>query len=324
MTSYGYTLSSEEHAPNDLVRHAARAEEVGFEFASISDHYHPWIDNQGHSPFVWAVLGGIAHATERIKVGTGVTCPIMRIHPAVIAQAAATAADMLPGRFYLGVGTGENLNEHIVGEGWPSVTVRQEMLDEAVELIRHLWDGKLTEFYGEYFSVQDARIYTLPEQLPPIYVAASGSESAKLAGEIGDGFISTAPKSDLVQTFEEAGGRGKPKYAQAHVCYHEDEAEARRIAHKIWPNSGIPGELSAELPLPRHFEQASQNVTEDAIAEMITCGPDPEKHVAQLRKFEEAGFDHVYVHQVGPVQEGFLRFYEREVLPQLRGKRAAA
>ena len=181
MVTLGYTLSGEEHKPNDLVRHAQKAESLGFEFVSISDHFHPWVDKQGESVFVWGVIGGVAHATDRISLGTGVTCPTVRIHPAIIAQAAATAASMMPGRFYLGVGTGENLNEHILGDHWPAYDQRAEMLEEAVDVIRMLWEGESVTYYGNYYTVENARIYTLPDKLPPIMVAAAGEKSAELA-----------------------------------------------------------------------------------------------------------------------------------------------
>lgn len=318
MVEFGYALSSEEHAPNDLVRYARLAEEAGFTFALISDHFHPWVDAQGRSPFVWTVIGGIAQATERLRLGTGVTCPTMRYHPAIIAQAAATAAAMMPGRFFLGVGTGENLNEHVLGDRWPEQAVRAEMLEEAVEVIRLLWQGGMKSHHGRYYTVENARIYTLPKDPTPIYVAASGPSAAELAGRIGDGLISTTPDAKLVQTFERAGGAGKPRYAQATVCWGNDEASARKTAHKLWAFSSLPGELSQELPTPAHFEQGSQVVTEETVAQSIVCGPDPAKHAQNLQKYVDAGFDHLYIHQVGPDQEGFLRFYQREVLPRLR------
>ena len=317
MIELGYTLSSEELPPLDLVRNARKAEEAGFTFALISDHYHPWIDKQGHSPFVWSTIGGIAVNTQRLRLGTGVTCPIIRMHPAIIAQAAATAGAMMPGRFFLGVGTGENLNEHITGERWPSANVRREMLDEAVTIIRKLWTGENVDHEGAFYQVEDARIYTLPDPLPEIYVAASGKLSAELSGEIGDGFIGTSPDAEIVKTFEGAGGKGKPKYAQINVCWAKDEASARKTAHEWWPNTSIPGELSAELPLPRHFEQASKLVTEDAVAESVVCGPDANKHIEKIRTYADAGYDHVYVHQVGLDQDGMINFYQREVMPQL-------
>lgn len=316
MVQLGYTLSSEEHPPNDLVRFAQMAEQAGFTFASISDHYHPWVDAQGHSPFVWSVLGGIAQATERLEVMTGVTCPTIRIHPAILAQAAATVAAMMPGRFLFGVGTGENLNEHILGDRWPAYDVRAEMLEEAIDVIRLLWEGGTQSFYGLYYTVENARVYTLPEQLPPILVAGAGPSSAELAGRLGDGFVSTAPKQDVVDTFEQAGGSGKPVYGQVHVCYSENEAEARRMAYEIWPTAAVKGELGQELPTPAHFEQAAQMVTEDDVAEQVVCGPDVQKYHQAIQEFVDAGFDHIYIHQIGPDQRGFIEFAKQNILPE--------
>jgi G6PDH family F420-dependent oxidoreductase len=249
---------------------------------------------------------------------------MMRIHPAIIAQAAATAADMFRGRFFLGVGTGENLNEHILGERWPSADERRDMLEEAVALIRMLWVGKEISFDGAYYSVRDARIYTLPEKLPPIYVAASGPMAAELASRIGDGLISTAPDPKVIEAFGTNGGQPKPRIGQVSVVWHADEAQARHIAHEYWPAAAVHGEISQELPLPRHFEQAVQDVTEDQVAKMVVCGSEVERHVEAIEKFAEAGFDEVYVHQIGPEQEEFFRAYEREVLPELRRALAAA
>ena len=314
----GYAMSSEEHRPNDLVRHARQAEEAGFTFALISDHYHPWVERQGQSPFVWGVIGGIAQATERLRLGTGVTCPTIRIHPAIIAQAAATAASMMPGRFFLGVGTGENLNEHILGDRWPAHDLRLEMLEEAIAVIRQLWQGGTQTFRGRFYTVENARVYTLPEEPTPIMVAASGPKAAEAAGRLGDGFIGTSPQAELLQTFDGAGGAGKPRYGQLTVCWAPDEATARRTAHEWWPNAGLQGELSQDLPTPAHFQQASQLVTEDMIAQSIVCGPDPQRHIEQIQQYFDAGYDHVYVHQVGPDQEGFFDFYRREVMPRLR------
>jgi coenzyme F420-dependent glucose-6-phosphate dehydrogenase len=316
MTSFGYALSSEEHPPIDLVRNAAAAEEAGFTFALISDHFHPWVDRQGHSPFVWGVIGAIAQATERLELGTGVTCPTIRIHPAIIAHAAATAAALMPGRFFLGVGTGENLNEHVLGDGWPEWDVRGEMLAEAVEVIRELWTGEVTSHYGQYYTVQNARLYTLPETLPPIHVAASGVKAATLAGEIGDGFIGTGPDEEVLDAYTAAGGTG-PRYGQVTLCWGPSEKEARRTALEIWPNAAIRGEASQELPNPAHFEQLAGMVTEEMIAESVPCGPDPQVHLEKIRAYIEGGYDHVYLHQVGPDQAGFLDFARRELLPNL-------
>jgi coenzyme F420-dependent glucose-6-phosphate dehydrogenase len=317
MTSYGYKLSCEEHPAPDLVRYAQRAEQVGFEFGAISDHFHPWIDKQGQSPFVWSVIGGIATTTDRLRLGTAVTCPTIRIHPAIVAQAAATAETMMPGRFFLGVGTGENLNEHVLGDQWPNVPTRREMLENAIEVIRTLWEGDLVTRSWKHYSLDGARIYSRPETPPAIYVAGSGTESAELAGRIGDGYIGTSPQSDTIEAFDRSGGSGKPRVAEVQVCWARNEQEARKTATEWWPNVAIPGELGQELPLPRHFEQAAKNVTEDAVAELVACGPDPERHLETIGKFTDAGFDHVAIHQIGPDQAGFFDFYEREVLPKL-------
>ena len=316
MAAIGYAMSSEEHRPSDLVRHARQAEEAGFTFALISDHYHPWVDRQGQNPFVWSVLGGIAHVTQRLQVGTGVTCPMIRIHPAIIAQATATVAAMMPGRFFLGVGTGENLNEHILGDRWPPHDVRSEMLEEAVAVMRLLWQGGQQTHRGKHYTVENARLYTLLEEPPQIMVAASGSRAAELAGRIGDGLINTAPDAEVRQQFEQAGGAGKPRYAQMTVCWAANVAQARRTALEIWPNGGLKGELSQELPTPKHFEQAAQLVTEEMVAEEVVCGPDPEQHIAKIQAYVDAGYDHIYVHQVGPDQDGFFDFYRREILPK--------
>jgi len=312
----GYTLSSEEFRPNELVANARRAEEVGFGFAGISDHYHPWLDSQGHAPFVWATLGGIAQVTERLQVVTGVTAPIIRIHPAIIAQAAATTADMLPGRFIFGVGTGENLNEHVTGERWPPVSVRQEMLDEAVAVIRQLWQGGYQTHHGPHYTVENARIYTLPDELPPIYVGASGPEAAELAGRIGDGLICTAPDAEVVEGFTEAGGNGKPMYGQMTVCWATDEEQAKQTAYDAWGYTALPGQMTQELALPMFFEQGMKIVTPDMVAESIVCGPDPARYHEQIKSYVDAGFSHVYLHQVGDDQESFFRFAEREILPK--------
>ena len=319
----GYALSGEEHRPRDLIRSAAAAEDAGFEFAMISDHFHPWIDRQGQSVFVWSVLGGIAAATSRLTVGTGVTCPTMRIHPAILAQAAATTADLLDGRFWFGVGTGENLNEHILGQRWPTHEERLSMLEEAIDLIRRLWEGEIVSHRGEHYQVANARIYTLPETPPPILIAASGPETAALAGRIGDGLIATGPKPELIRAFQRGSRRSRPLVAQVTICWAKSEAEARRTAHQWWPTAAMPGQSGQELPMPVHFEELATAVTEDMVAEKITCGPDPEPHVEAIRKYVKAGFDHVYIHQVGPDQEGFLRFARRSLLPELERAIAA-
>jgi coenzyme F420-dependent glucose-6-phosphate dehydrogenase len=320
MFEIGYKLCSEEQTPDELIHYAHRAEGAGFDFAMISDHFHPWVDKQGQSSFVWTVLGGIAMVTERLKIGTAVTCPTVRIHPAIIAQAAATVAAMLPGRFILGVGSGENLNEHIFGDHWPEADVRLEMLEEAVSVIRLLWQGEQQSHRGTHYTVENARIYTLPDEPPPIMVAASGPKAAELAGRIGDGFITTSPDKELKQAFDKAGGKGKPCYAEMTVCWAEDEAEAARTALECWPTAAMGGELHQVLPAPAHFEQAAKMVKEEDIVKEILCGTDPEKHLKKINEYVDAGYTHIWVHQVGADQEGFFQFYEREVLPNLKKK----
>lgn len=316
MAQLGYALSSEEHDPMDLVRNARRAEEIGFSFALISDHYHPWISAQGHSPFVWSVIGGIALATDELRLGTGVTCPTFRIHPAIIAQAAATAAAMMDGRFFLGVGTGENLNEHILGDHWPPHDIRLRMLKEAVEIMRALWTGENVSWYGDFYEVEDAQLFTLPDERPNIMVAGSGPSAIEAAGEIGDGFIGLAPKKEKVKSFEEAGGRGKPRYGQLTVCWAENEEKARNTVYEIWPTSGLRGEMTQELRTVKHFEQAVKMLSKEQVVEDIICGPEAEKHIEGIQKFFDAGYDHVYIHQIGHEQDGFFDFYQREVIPE--------
>jgi len=317
MVRLGYASSSEEHAPRDLVEHLVQAEDAGFSFALISDHFHPWISAQGHSPFVWSVLGGAAIATKKLQLGTGVTCPIMRIHPTILAQAAATVAAMMEGRFFFGVGTGENLNEHIQGERWVPHDIRVEMFEEAIAVIRELWKGEVTNHWGDYFTAEDARLYTLPKQLPPVMVAASGEKSAELAGRIGDGLISTSPDAKIVDAFCKAGGSNKPRYGQMTVCWAKTQAKAIDTAYKIWPNSGLQGDLNTELRTVKHFEQVTAMVKKEELAEKVTCGPDPEPYIKMLQKYIDAGFDHLYIHQVGPDQAGFFDFYERELRDHL-------
>jgi G6PDH family F420-dependent oxidoreductase len=317
MLRVGFTLSSEEQGADELVRLAQTAEDAGFDFATISDHFHPWTSAQGNGPFVWSVLGGIASTTTQLRVGTAVTCPLVRIHPVIVAQAAATVAAMMPGRFFLGLGTGENLNEHVTGQRWPSANERRELLREAVGVIRELWGGDLVEHHGPGYEVVDAQLFTLPDRPPPIYLAAAGPRAAELAGDIGDGLIGTAPDEELIGAFDDAGGGGKPRLGQITVCWAQDEPTAIETAMKYWPTAALRGELTQELPLPRHFEQAAEMVTDDELGKVVVCGPDPDRHVEMIRRYQDAGYDHVVIHQVGPDQEGGLRFLAERVVPEL-------
>ena len=311
----GYSLSSEEHTGKDLVRFGAAGVDHGFDNIIVSDHFHPWNDKQGQSPFVWNVLGGLAAVAPDARIGTGVTCPTIRIHPAVMAQAAATTAQMA-GSFFFGLGTGENLNEHILGDQWPPTDQRLDMLVEAVEVMRKLWTGEEVTHRGAYYRVDNARIYTLPDEPPPVYISAFGPKAAKVAAEIGEGFVTTAPDAELVEAYRSAGGTG-PVIGGAKVCWSESEEAGRRLVHELWPNSGLPGELAQELKTPRIFEQAAELVDEETAVGKTPTGPDPEVHIESIRTYLEAGFDEVYVHQIGPDQEPFLRFYRDEVIPKL-------
>jgi coenzyme F420-dependent glucose-6-phosphate dehydrogenase len=316
MAEFGFSLASEEHAPEDLVRLAERGEQAGLAFACVTDHYHPWTSAQGHSSFVWSVLAAAAARTSSLRLGTGVTCPIMRIHPAVLAQAAATTARLMPGRFFFGVGTGEALNETIVGRCWPPARVRLAMLDEAIGIIRDLWTGKTVTCQGRYFQVNSARLYTVPEQPPPIIVSALAPHAADLAGRIGDGYWGTMPDASLVQRWRSAGGTG-PCYGQIQVCWAEDASQARRTALRQWPNSALVGQIPRDLPTPAHIEQATSLVDEEAIGQAVVCGPEPGPILDKVRAYLDSGYDHVYFHQLGPDQEGFFRFYEQELAPGL-------
>ncbi|MBP2471637.1 G6PDH family F420-dependent oxidoreductase [Crossiella equi] len=317
MVSIGYFLSCEEHGPRELVRQARLAEAAGFERLWISDHFHPWNGEQGQSPFVWSVIGALSEAVS-LPITTAVTCPTVRVHPAVIAQAAATAAVQTRGRFVLGVGSGEALNEHILGDPWPSAGKRLDMLEEAVEVIRALHGGGFTDHEGEHYSVRNARLYTLPDQPVPIYVSAFGPKAARLAGRIGDGFVSTKPDAETLRIFREHGGAGKPAQGGFKVCWADTEEEAAKTVHRLWPNESLPGELAQALPSPRHFEQAAELVTPEMSRQSVPCGPDVDKHVSAVRSYVDAGFDEVYVQQIGPDQDGFFRAWADHVLPKVR------
>jgi G6PDH family F420-dependent oxidoreductase len=318
MAKIGYFLSSEQFGPKELVEQAKRAEDAGFDALWISDHFHPWLGEQGQSPFVWGVIGALSEATS-LPVSTAVTCPTMRTHPAIIAQAAATAAVQLDGRFVLGVGSGEALNEHILGDPWPSVGVRLEMLEEAIDVIRLLHRGEEVSHHGIHYEVQDARIYTLPNEPVPIYVSGFGPQAAALAGRIGDGYTLAMPDGDLVKTFRDSGGGDKPVQAGTKVNWDADADAALDTAHRLWGNEGLPGQSAQILPRPQDFEALTPLVPKSTLAESMACGPDPDKHAAQVRSYLDADIDEVYVQQIGPDLDGFFSTWTRDVLPQLRG-----
>jgi G6PDH family F420-dependent oxidoreductase len=317
MTRLGYFLSSEEFGPGELVEQARMAEAAGFEALWISDHFHPWNDEQGQSPFVWSVIGALSQVC-RLPVTTAVTCPLVRVHPAVVAQAAATSAVLLDGRFVLGVGTGEALNELVVGGSWPLTDERLEMLEEAVDVMRRLWTGDVVTHRGRHYTVEHARLYTVPDHPPAVYVSGFGPKSVDVAARIGDGYISTMPEAEPVKRFRQGGGGDKPVQGGLKVCWSTDAAEARRTVHRLWPNSGLPGELSQVLRTPEHFMQASSIVTEEMVTGSMPCGDDVDEHIQAIRAYVDAGFDEVYVNQIGPQQQPFFDFYRDEVIPRLR------
>jgi G6PDH family F420-dependent oxidoreductase len=319
MTTYGYFLSTEEYDPAQLLEQARLAQEAGFDNLWISDHFHPWTDTQGESPFVWSMIGAISQVCD-LPVTTAVTCPTTRLHPAIIAQAAATSAVLLgENRFRLGIGTGEALNEHILGDLWPPAPVRLEMLEEAVEVIRLLWSGKDVTHHGKYYSVENARIYTLPKQQPQILMSAFGPLAADLAAKIADGFISTQPDKEMLDRYRSGAKPGTTSQVGFKVAWAPTEDEGIELAHTIWPNAGLPGELAQILPTPQHFEQASTLVTQDMTRESVTAGNDPAKHVETFKPYTDAGFDEIYVANMGPHYADMLKRYGEDVLPALRG-----
>lgn len=319
MTKFGYTMMCEQASPQQLVRDVAHAERAGFDFAVISDHYFPWLDSQGHAPYTWSVLGAAAQATERIPLMTYVTCPTFRYHPAVVAQKAATMGLLSGGRFRLGLGAGENLNEHVVGAPWPMAGVRHEMLAEAVEIIRRLFDGGYVDYQGEHFRVESAKVWDLPEQPVPIGIAVSGPVSCELAGQHADFMVAVEPDGELGAMFDNAGGTGNDRVGQVPVCFDTDEAAARQRAHDQfrWFGGGWP--VNAELPGPPSFAAASQFVTEDDVAGSIACGSDVDRFVAGIKPYVEAGFTEVALVQVGgDHQDSFIDWAQAELLPALR------
>lgn len=322
MVKLGYKLMTEEHGPADLVRNAKRAEQAGFDFAAISDHYFPWLEEQGHAPFAWSVLGAVAEATEQLGLMTSVTCPIMRYHPAIIAQAAATMGLLADGRFTLGLGAGERLNEHVVGAGWPGVVERHERLSEALDIIQGLLSGKLTTYRGQHFQLDHAKLFDRPKRKVPVIVAAGGPEAGRLAGEKADGLMVTEPEKELVKAFAAAGGKG-PRYAEVAMCCGADEDKARKTAHRYfrWSLAGWP--VLAELPHDEAFAAASEHISVEAVGEEISCGPSADRHLKAIHEFTALGCDHIILNQIGPDQDFFFELFERKLAPALRTKKAA-
>jgi G6PDH family F420-dependent oxidoreductase len=313
----GYKLLAEAHGPEEIIRQAVRAEQAGFDFVEMSDHFHPWLDVQGHSSFTWTVLGAVAARTRILGLATGVTCPTVRYHPAIIAQAAATLAIVSGGRFTLGVGAGERLNEHVVGRGFPNVRGRHERLREALEIIRLLWSGGYRSYEGKHLRLEDARIFDLPETLPPIVVAAGGPASAKIAAELGDGLFATEHKSHIVEHYRQAGGDG-PRYAEVPLAWASDEKQAVQAALTTsrWAITGW--KVMSELPNPANFDAATSWVDEDDIRRQFAVGPDLAVHVQAARSYVDAGFDRLVLLNVGPDPDGFLNFFERELAGRIR------
>jgi G6PDH family F420-dependent oxidoreductase len=313
----GYKLATEAFGPDEIVRQTVRAEEAGFDFVELSDHYHPWLESQGHSAFTWSMLGAMAARTERIGLATGVTCPMIRYHPAVIAQAAATVQLLSGNRFTLGVGSGERLNEHVVGGGWPAVRIRHHMLREALEIINLLWQGGYQSYEGKYLTLEDARVWDLPEQLPVIAVAAGGPGAAKLAAELGGGLFATEPEASLVEEYAKAGGSG-PRYAEVPMSWAESEDAAVLAALETsrWALTGWP--VMSELPNPVNFDAASSTVTPDDIRGQFSIGPDLDAHVRQAQPYVDAGFDHLVLQNTGPDPDGFLDVCAAELIERVR------
>ena len=320
MVEIGYTLMCEQTPARQLVECAAAAERAGFDYAVISDHYFPWLEEMGHSPYAWSVLGAVAQATERLPLMTYVTCPIMRYHPAVVAQKVATTAVLCRGRFTLGLGAGENLNEHVIGEGWPPADTRHRMLREAVQIIRELLTGEFVTYQGEFYDIDSAKLYDLPDGPVPIGIAASGGSSARLAAEYADALVINEPMAEVVEKFRGDGGAGKPVYGQLAISYDTDVRAAEERAHRLWRWSVGGWKVMAELPAPVNFAAASGTVRVEDVTASVPCGADVDAVVAAARRYVDAGFTHLALVQIGAdQQEPFFAWAEKELLPALRG-----
>jgi G6PDH family F420-dependent oxidoreductase len=317
MAQFGYTLYCEGNPPKDLVLQAVAAERAGFDFLVISDHYHPWLTNQEHSAFAWSVLGAVAQATERIKLATMVTCPIIRYHPAIVAQMAATVAVLSDERFTLGLGAGERLNEHIVGRGWPPVHVRHEMLREAIEVIGKLWDGGYVSHRGEHFVVEDARVFDLPEQPIKTFVAAGGPRAARLAAEVADGVCATEPSGDIMSAYLEAGGQRETTWGQVVLAWAADDESGLADAHAQFRFAAGGWKVQSELPNPVNFDAATQTVSPSDLADAIPAGPDADRHAEAIKAYLDLGYEHIAFAYPGSDTDGFMQFWNEELHPRL-------
>jgi G6PDH family F420-dependent oxidoreductase len=313
----GYKLATEAFAPPQIVEQARLAEQAGFDFVELSDHFHPWLESQGHSGFTWTMLGSMAAVTDRIGLVTGVTCPSFRYHPAIVAQAAATVAILSEGRFTLGVGSGERLNEHVVGREFPGVRRRHEVFREALEIIRLLWQGGYRSYEGKHLRLEDARLFDLPDTPPLMPVAAGGPEAARIAAELGDGLFANEPRPELVEAYRKAGGNG-PRYAEVPLAWAPDEDAAAQAVLETtrWALTGW--KVMSELPNPVNFAAATTTVTADDVKGQFACGPDAERHLEVARQFADAGFDRLVLMNAGPDPEGFIDFFARELAEPLR------
>lgn len=313
---YGYTLYCEGNAPRSLIEQAVLAEEAGFDFLVISDHYHPWLDEQEHAGFAWSILGAVAQATSKVKLATMVTCPIIRYHPAIVAQAAATTGVISGGRFTLGLGTGENLNEHVVGRDWPPVSVRQAMLDEAIEIIQGLWRGEFFEYQGEYYNVYDAKIFDLPDEPIEMFVGAGGARSTELALKCG-GICVTSPDKDVLNRYLNSGGDPESVWGQCVNAWAPDRDEGLKEAFRNFRFSVGGWKVQAELPNPTNFTAATAVVEPEDLEATIPAGPDAKRHLEGIREYVDAGVHNLAVAYPGEDFEGFFRFWREELRPEL-------
>jgi G6PDH family F420-dependent oxidoreductase len=315
----GYTLMTEQSGPRELLRYAVAAEEAGFDFELSSDHFSPWLPEQGHAPNAWVLLGAVAQATSRVELMTFVTCPTMRYHPAVVAQQAATLQLLADGRFTLGLGSGENLNEHVIGEGWPAIAVRQDMLEEATHIIRELLTGELVTWEGEYFRVDSARLWDVPDAGVQIGVALSGKQGVERFAPLADHLVQAMPDADVVKGWNDKHPGGSRVFGQVPICWDPDEDKAIERAHSEFRWFGGGWSVNADLPTPAGFTGASQFVRPEDVASSIACGPDLDKLAESARPFLDAGFTDLAIVQVGDHnQDRFLAEAAGPLLERLR------